>query len=110
MGLGAGEILMQFNDNGDNCDDDDDDDDQDDDDGHLLGVVGGCHCNVKMISGPLLPSDCKRLFLQVSLLTCTYLLFCFSKIEMARFQCLNVTMLYFAAGGLKFFFFSRQID
>ena len=69
------------------------DSDCDDYDGHLLGVVGGCYCNVKMISGPLLPSDCKRLFLQVSLLTCTYLLFCFSKIEMALFHFFNVSML-----------------
>ena len=72
--------MMQFNANyDDNCDDDDVV-------GHLLGVVGGCHCNVKMISGPLLPWDCKRLFLKVSLLPCTYLLFAARRLKIAFFS------------------------
>ena len=38
--------MMQFNANyDDNCDDDDDDDV-----GHLLGVVGGCHCCLRIAS------------------------------------------------------------
>ena len=79
-------MVMQFNANyDDNCDDDDDDVV-----GHLLGVVGGCHCNVQMISGPLLPSDCKRLFLKVSLLPCTYLLFASRRLKIAFF--FNVSM------------------
>ena len=86
--------MMQLNANyDDNCDYDDDDDDDDDVVGHLLGVVGGCHCNVKMISGPLLPSDCKRLFLKVSLLPCTYLLFAARRLKIAFF--FNVSLFRF---------------
>ena len=84
------------------------DDDCGDYDGHLLGVVGGCQCNVKMISGPLLPSDCKRLFFQSFYFR--YLLFCYSKIDNGPFSMSQCSDVVFCCWWTKVFFFSRQID